>query len=54
MWVFSRFVRYFDEAARQGSMRKASDVLHVSSSSVDRQILKIEEEIGVPLFERQA
>ncbi|MBF9263332.1 LysR family transcriptional regulator [Paracidovorax cattleyae] len=53
MWVFSRFVRYFDEAARQGSMRKAGDTLHVASSSVDRQILKIEEEIGVPLFERQ-
>lgn len=54
MWAFSRFVRYFDEAARLGSMRKAGDVLHVASSSVDRQILKIEEEIGVPLFERQA
>jgi DNA-binding transcriptional LysR family regulator len=54
MWAFSRFVRYFDEAARQGSMRKAGDVLHVSSSSVDRQILQVEEEIGVPLFERQS
>jgi len=53
MWVFSRFVRYFDEAARHGSMRKAGDALHVASSSVDRQILKVEEEIGVPLFERQ-
>jgi DNA-binding transcriptional LysR family regulator len=53
MWVFSRFVRYFDEAARQGSMRKAGEALHVASSSVDRQILRIEEEIGVPLFERQ-
>lgn len=54
MWVFSRFVRYFDQAARLGSMRKAGDALHVASSSVDRQILKIEEEIGTPLFERQA
>ncbi|MEY2342815.1 LysR family transcriptional regulator [Acidithiobacillus sp. IBUN Pt1247-S3] len=54
MWAFSRFVRYFDAAARHGSMRKAGDVLHVSSSSVDRQILRIEEEIGVPLFERQS
>lgn len=53
MWVFSRFVRYFDHAARLGSMRKAGDALHVASSSVDRQILKIEDEIGVPLFERQ-
>lgn len=54
MWVFSRFVRYFDEAARHGSMRKAGDILHIASSSVDRQILKIEEEIGMPLFERRA
>lgn len=53
MWAFSRFVRYFDEAARQGSMRRAGDVLHISSSSVDRQILRVEEEIGAPLFERQ-
>lgn len=53
MWAFSRFVRYFDESARHGSMRKASDTLHVSSSSVDRQILKVEDQIGVPLFERQ-
>lgn len=54
MWAFSRFVRYFDAAARHGSMRKAGEVLHISSSSVDRQILHIEEEIGVPLFERQS
>jgi len=53
MWVFSRFVRYFDEAARQGSMREAGEALHVASSSVDRQILRTGDEIRVPLFERQ-
>jgi len=53
MWAFSRFVRYFEEAARRGSMRRAGEALHVSASSIDRQILRIEEELGVPLFERQ-
>jgi DNA-binding transcriptional LysR family regulator len=52
MWAFSRFVRYFEEAARRGSMRRAGESLHVSASSIDRQILRIEEELGVPLFER--
>ena len=42
--TFSRFTRYFIEVARCGSIRKASDVLHVSASAIDRQILKAEEE----------
>ncbi len=52
MLVFSRFMRYFLEVARQGSIRKASETLHVSASAIDRQILAAEEELGVPLFER--
>ena len=52
MFVFSRFMRYFMEVARQGSIRKASETLHVSASAIDRQILAAEEEFGVPLFER--
>ncbi|BCH33377.1 LysR family transcriptional regulator [Mesorhizobium sp. L-8-10] len=43
---------YFDFAARFGSIRKAADVLHVASSAVNRQLLLLEEEMGVPLFER--
>lgn len=50
--MFSRFVRYFDEVARRGSLRRAAETLHVSASSIDRQILRIEEELGMPLFER--
>lgn len=52
MFTFSRFTRYFIEVARQGSIRKASDVLHVSASAIDRQILRAEEELGAQLFER--
>jgi DNA-binding transcriptional LysR family regulator len=50
--VFSRFSRYFDEVARQGSIRRAAEVLHIAPSAVDRQILKTEEWLGFPLFER--
>jgi DNA-binding transcriptional LysR family regulator len=45
-------LRYFDQVARQGSIRRAADALNVASSAVNRQILKLEEEIGAPLFER--
>jgi len=52
MFVFSRFTRYFEEVARLGSIRKASERLNVSASAIDRQILRVEEELGVALFER--
>ena len=45
-------LRYFDHVARQGSIRKAAASLSVASSAVNRQILRLEDEIGVPLFER--
>lgn len=52
MPAFSRFTRYFLEAARQGSLRKAAEALHVSASAIDRQILQAEAELEIPLFER--
>ncbi|WP_455913137.1 LysR family transcriptional regulator [Pseudomonas syringae] len=52
MFPFSRFTRYFVEVANHRSIRRAAEVLHVSASAIDRQILKAEEELGVPLFER--
>ncbi|WP_413741734.1 LysR family transcriptional regulator [Sodalis sp. RH15] len=49
---FSRFATYFVEVARSGSLRNASEKLHVSASAINRQILNAEEEMGVLLFER--
>lgn len=43
---------YFDRVRRCGSFREAARTLNVASSAVNRQILKLEEEIGAPLFER--
>lgn len=52
MPAFSRFLRYFMAVGRLGSIRKAADELNVSASAIDRQILNVEADIGVALFER--
>src|SRR5690242_21481524 len=35
-----------------GSIRRAASALNVASSAVNRQILKLEADLGTPLFER--
>ena len=46
-------LRYLETVARLGSIRRAAQVLNVASSAVNRQILKLEGELGGPLFERR-
>ena len=48
-----RILRYVDEVARTGSIRKAADHLNVTASAVNRRIMDLEEELGAPLFERR-
>jgi DNA-binding transcriptional LysR family regulator len=43
---------YFREVARVGSIRRAAAGLNVAASALNRQILKLEEEFGTPLFDR--
>jgi len=50
--LHSRAAIYFDEVARRGSIRGASETLHIAPSAIDRQILMLEQHHGVPLFER--
>ena len=50
--MHAAILRYFDQVARLGSIRRAAEALHVASSAVNRQIIKLEAEIGTPLFER--
>ncbi len=45
-------LKYFLEVARHGSIRKAAQNLFVASSAVNRQILRLEEEMGTELFDR--
>lgn len=48
-----RIMRYVDEVARTGSIRKAADHLNVTASAVNRRIMDLEEELGARLFERR-
>ena len=48
-----RILRYVDEVARAGSIRKAATHLNVTASAVNRRIMDLEEELGSPLFERR-
>ena len=46
-------MHYLDEVAREGSIRRAAERINVSPSAVNRQILNLEEHLGVALFERR-
>jgi DNA-binding transcriptional LysR family regulator len=48
----TRTSRYFAAIAQNNSIRDAADALHVAQSALSRQILKLEQELGVGLFER--
>ena len=52
MPIHAPFLKYFLEVARCGSIRLAASRLFISSSAINRQILKIEDELGTRLFER--
>ena len=43
----------FETAARHLSFTKAGEELHLTQSAVSRQIKELEEQLGVPLFERR-
>jgi DNA-binding transcriptional LysR family regulator len=52
MSAFSRFLRYFTAVGQAGSIRRAAELLNVSASAIDRQILNVEADLDMPLFER--
>ncbi|WP_163652543.1 LysR family transcriptional regulator [Listeria sp. PSOL-1] len=47
-----RQLKYFMEVARMEHMTQAAEHLHVAQSAVSRQITKLEEELGIELFDR--
>ncbi|GAA1709247.1 LysR substrate-binding domain-containing protein [Streptomyces yatensis] len=53
MHLLPTSLRYFLEVARTGSISEASERLHVATSAISRQIAKLEQDVGAPLFERQ-
>ena len=50
--MHAAILRYIDQVARFGSIRRAAETLNVASSAVNRQVLKLEAEMGTQLFER--
>lgn len=50
--MHAKILRYFAEVVRAGSIRKAAEQLHVVPTAINRQILNLENELGVPLFDR--
>lgn len=50
--LHSRLLRYLDMVARTGSIRRAAERLNISASSINRQLLALEDDLGVPIFER--
>ncbi len=47
-------LRVFHAAAEAGSFTHAAETLHLSQSAISRQVSALEQEIGVPLFNRHA
>ena len=45
-------LNYIDQVARCGSIQAAAKELNIAASAIDRQILLLEAELGVALFER--
>lgn len=50
--IHYRAIGYFEAVRRWGSIREAARQLDVAASAVNRQVLKFEGEVGLPLFER--
>lgn len=52
--IHSSMLYCFDEVRKQGSIREAAKSLHIASSAVSRHIQKLEDHLGIKLFERSS
>lgn len=48
----TRILSYFLVAAREENITKAAQLLHVTQPTLSRQLMQLEEELGVKLFQR--
>ncbi len=44
---------YFWTVAREGSIARASELLHITPQTISGQLKLLEETVGEPLFQRQ-
>lgn len=47
-----RVLRYFLMVVREENITKAANLLHVTQPTLSRQLMQLEEELGVKLFHR--
>ena len=47
-----RVLKYFLVVAREENITKAASLLHVTQPTLSRQLMQLEEELGVKLFHR--
>ena len=47
-----RQLKYFLAIAEEGLITKAAERLHITQPPLSQQMILLEEELGVPLFER--
>ncbi|MEU0478820.1 LysR family transcriptional regulator [Streptosporangium sp. NPDC006013] len=52
MYLISDSLRYFLEVARTGTIAEASERLHIAASAISRHIARLEQSMGVQLFDR--
>lgn len=48
------YINAVSEVSKSCSIRKAAETLSITSTALNRRILAMEEELGVPIFERLA
>ena len=46
------YLRIFDTVAKVESYKKASDILHISQPAISTEVKKLEEQVGMRLFDR--
>jgi LysR family transcriptional activator of nhaA len=51
-WLNFHHLRYFWTVAKEGSLKKAAEMLHVSQPSISAQLSELEEALGEKLFRR--
>lgn len=47
-----RILKYFLTVAREENITRAAEILHISQPALSRQLMQLEEELGVPLLRR--